>query len=701
MYRFFDRYGKKLLAVFGVALMIVFVLPQSALTGGGGAERVVGRVTPTGDGKPHDLTAREVADAAAQLNLLQGVYVSSGRPGPDGQPQPEPIASATIGRELTRRLAEDPVGYRLLLDEADRRGVVVSDALLDQRLAGAVLAGPGLTPTEVQLLPDRRRGQIRAAARGLMSTVLSFRQAGDVAKVSRPLVDRTLAREFQKLDLSLVEFDADAYADRVSSPTDAQLQALFDAHRDETAGSPGKANPFGFGYRVPDRVKYQYVALPPGEVRRAVMASRTPFDLEVEAQKYYQQHLGDFKDRPAGQTTQPAAADAATLPFEAVKDRAIDAVVKPEVDKLRDAVLAEVRRDLGASADGSFAALESLRDAVSRKYGVELTAADRTDAFHPAADLNAEPGIGRATAILGGVGRGPGGMTIRPFADYALAFDRAAKGAASVSSAGSANALAVMKPSEPLAGGDGTEYVFRVTTADPAHAAPDLASAREQVVADARRVAAFELATADADALVAAAREGGVASAAQSADPPRTVVRTGPFDARTFGDANYALPSSGAADSADARRAFVEGAYDLLSLPPDLANPVGRIDLPTAGRVLAAGVQDVIPQWADEAERQQFAAQVESRLQTLLAVQGTLTPPAAPSFDPRTGRQFDAEPTLVEQWFAPDAIAARVGYRPAGDGATGKQAKSADAKESGAATPDAPADAPAPAPAAS
>ena len=666
MYRFFDRFGKKLLAVFGVALMIVFVLPTTALDGSGsGGDRVVGRVTPVGGGDRYAISAQDVADAAVQLQLLQSVYVSPfAGAAPGEQPQAVPLASALLGPNVLRGLNDEPATYRLLLDEAARRGVAVPDTTVDQILAGALATPPGNTraePVPLELLADRPRNAIRTATSNLLLTLLAFREAGDVVKISQPLVDRTLAREFQKLDLSLVEFRADDYADRVTEPTDGQVQALFDARRADAPGGPTADNPLGLGYRVPDRVKYQYVALPPGEVRRAVEASRTPFELEVEATKYYQQHRGEFA---APATTQPitqpagAATPGEPLPFEQVRGRAVDRVLAPEVDRVRSAVLAEVRQALSASADPSFAVLETLKAEVAQKYGVDLTVASRADAFQSSADLRAEPGIGESAAILTGPG---GGMSIRPFADHALAFDDTPTPTAGTVTAAGSDKLTVLRPSEPLQGRDGTEYVFRVAAADPAHPADDLAAVRDRVVADARRIAAYELARADAEAFVALARESGVRSVAGSGDyAGKSVVRTGPFDAQTFSDAAYPVP-------AESRRTFLDEAYALLALPADLAHPVGPIALPAAGRVLAAQAEDVIPAWSTEAERQQLASRVADALRRQLTTTGTLDPPPAPTgFDPLTGRPTGpTEPTLVERWFAPAAVAERVGYAPA------------------------------------
>src|SRR5688500_7803220 len=102
----------------------------------------------------------------------------------------------------------------------------------------------------------------------------------------------------------MLDFTTAKYLDAAKAQpiTAEQLNAHFDKYADTVAGDASDANPFAFGYKYPDRVKLQYVAITRADVRKVVEASKTAYDWEVEARKYHRQNQAEFKPDP---TTQP------------------------------------------------------------------------------------------------------------------------------------------------------------------------------------------------------------------------------------------------------------------------------------------------------------------------------------------------------------------------------------------------------------
>src|SRR5439155_24486513 len=108
------------------------------------------------------------------------------------------------------------------------------------------------------------------------------------------------------------------------------------------------ANPFGFGYKYPDRVKLQYIAIPRSDVRKAVESSKTPYEWGVEARKYYMQNTYQFP------STQQAPKDDLSLgsggvrrtpttrPFAEVQDKIKDQLIEAETDRRTSAILERI-----------------------------------------------------------------------------------------------------------------------------------------------------------------------------------------------------------------------------------------------------------------------------------------------------------------------------------------------------------------------
>src|SRR2546423_10180408 len=152
------------------------------------------------------------------------------------------------------------------------------------------------------------------------------------------MVQHSLAQDRQSIVVNLVEFNAARYADTLPPTTTQELQAQFEKYADVIKGAVDpKTNPHGFGYKYPNRLKLQYIAVPRGLVRKSVETSPPPgtdpnekniaYAWEKEARKYYLQHPDQFPTTQA--STEPsdsfslggggAKTKAKTRPFEQAK----------------------------------------------------------------------------------------------------------------------------------------------------------------------------------------------------------------------------------------------------------------------------------------------------------------------------------------------------------------------------------------------
>jgi hypothetical protein len=471
------------------------------------------------------------------------------------------------------------------------------------------------------------------------------------------------------MKLNLVEFRADEFQPAATAPTTQEVQEQFRKYANVPASQPTTAPAsLPFGYKYPDRVKIQYLAIRPDQVREAVKKGKSDYDWEVAAQRYYLSHQGEFKAAqptasPLGPSLPNAATAPATQPFSEVNTQVMEKVMQPEVERLTADVRAAVAKRLtaaweqyraqsgGGSASSrpatttaptstpatspatspagtqptgfpSFAFLEQLAAEIQKEFGVLPAVTSKADQWLSADDLSKLPGIGRAFTT-----RDDG----RIFANYVL---QSAEPFMPVpAKADPAAVLSILEPSEPLEDFERNVYFFRLTDAQPAHAPTDLAELRQQVEQDVVAGRAYAKAVDEAKKLLDQAKKDSFEKAAAAAG--RAVKTTGSFGQRSGSPTtipNYPL-------EADARQAMVAQAQKLLTeATPDKPNPAMVIELPSERKVLVAelaGVTSQLPEQFAFAERLRAARQMAYReMQTLAA-----------------------------DYFKADAVKSRLGYR--------------------------------------
>src|SRR5688500_11760289 len=122
MYRFIQRHGKKIMAVFAAFLMISMALPAAFnQSGGGPGSEIVGKV---GDEK---IKAADVYRAHQVWELPTGPALPGMR---QHQPQ-RSIAESFLPPAAAQQIQEHPIMFLLLPREAERMGVTVSNDQLN------------------------------------------------------------------------------------------------------------------------------------------------------------------------------------------------------------------------------------------------------------------------------------------------------------------------------------------------------------------------------------------------------------------------------------------------------------------------------------------------------------------------------------------------------------------------------------------
>lgn len=674
MYHFIKKNQKKMLAVFGVGLMIVFILPPAMSN--------YNSVSVVGTAGEEEISGNELAAAAEEWDFLQReVWAIQELPGGIPGLSQNDVAPIVfmLGTEAIEQINQHPEMYLLLQKEARRMGVQVSDDRLETilvnqvrvpQLAGADQPNQNRLAAFSELADARLQNKIRQAIKNFLLVENAYEQASSVIKVTQPMRRRELSG-LQNIRVNLVEFSAAAMADQVPPPTDQQLQEYFDQYAaiDSEQADP-KTNPLGFGYRIPNKVKLQYIKISRDDLRKLVESGKNEYDWEVAARRYYKENLQQFPStQPAEPTTSPFStgmlgpvgwdtpARPTTRPFDEVHDEIKNRLVRPEVDQLLEKILfristtmAEDWRAYQYSAVGGqgqnpvngnsappatqpttrpstaygvpfddYEYLKRLAADIQRRFNYLPTVEKIENDFKSAGELATEyPELAAARA----------GATGLP--TYATT---SAKAFAPADQQENPALLALFQPSPPLNNNMDDIYIFRLSDVKPSEKADDLNKVRETVAQDYRDKVAYEMALEQAKSLLDAAAGGRLGPAAENAQ--RKVIATGPF--RLGGDiSGYEL-----SDQAQAK--FAAESFKMLGgdATSKSDHPITLIELPRERKVLVAELAEWKPVW-DAGSYTYFAS--------------------------RAGQQLDQEleQDFRKRWFDFESVTSRLDYQPRG-----------------------------------
>ncbi len=258
----FFRRHQKFVMVLMVVLMIAFLIPTSfkSCSGGNQASQVIGKV---GSDK---ITVADTIGAQRSIRILEMLR----------QQQPRTIEELFFAYFLNFNPEKDrPLNWALLLHEARSLGLKPSETQAKQLLTGMGLEGDALQNALTQLAHSGdhfTEADLYKAAEELtlitQSYLLSVR--ADLAP-SLPELKHDFRDLREKLDLAMVTIPAENFIKDAPEPSPEQVQQQFEQYKDLPANSPENKSKFGFGYRVPDRLDIQYLAINTQAISQSVV----------------------------------------------------------------------------------------------------------------------------------------------------------------------------------------------------------------------------------------------------------------------------------------------------------------------------------------------------------------------------------------------------------------------------------------------
>jgi hypothetical protein len=594
---FLKENGTKIMALASAGLMIAFFIPSLSRSGGNANDRSGATFATLLDNQSISvLEAKGLRDEWDEVSRRLELMDPETR-------EPKRAAVLALGDEATAAIEAKPDSFLILVKEAQNMGITVSNDQFQQTLHSTI----GL-PDE----GDPESGYDHAAHSiydMLLVGNLLDRVAGEL-KISQPRAIQELASTQQEIALNIIQLPVQRYLAATTQPTAAQVQNQYDHFSSALPDSPDAANPLGFGYTLPDRVKIQYIGFSLTDLRGTVKASKPIIEWQTQARRLYRTHPSDFTSPSTQPTTQPAAAvawedlpaDIVTKVYDRVYELAAHDVAQKILARLNEKMAADWNSYHNAAGGGSAIPVTDLGAAFnSDEYLTKLAASIQTDfsvtpilgidnnGWKTARDLASLPQIGSAQTNAG-----------ESFALYATTHGDKFTSAQTLpiserlqqwqpSSAVYTNVVA----NEP----DGI-FIYRLTDLDPSHVEP-LAEAKGQVMDDLRTKQEWDAALTDAATALNTAKESGLDAADHILSPPPPMVNTGFFIPARATDKVPALsvkPASAALVAAAAK--------DLLLHPPTAPqHPAAEVDLPLDREVALIEMSQARALWQDSSDR--------------------------------------------------------------------------------------------------
>ena len=598
MYKLLQKYRRRLLAIATALLMVAFLLPLSQNRGGGDDYVVANALGQKIYAKQKNLAEREWELLRSQVLVMpQGGY--------DVNPQP---LAATLGPAAVDQIEQHRDLFLLLQLEARKLGVFISDERVEQVYKQVIVPQMDLTSLE----------GVEGVKRAIHSYLMvkeAYDRAAAAVHVSKPMRDFEMATRLQQIKVNSVEIDAADYVKNVAPATPEQLAQLFEQFKNQdpqTVDLQSKTNPFGFGYRIPNRAALQYLMLSSADIRKIVVAGRTADRWKVDAWRYYLDHQPEFTPNTqptvdaSGMTSgiaKPATKIATTRPFVDVEKDVMEAMIQPAVDKLQVAIMAKINSILATDwaefqnrkegqphasslnvTFNSYEYLQKVAQEIQRQYNVTLTV-----------EQWAQPVSARDMEMLGRIGKSQTNAQV-PFTFYATLTDELYK-TFSRRNPTLPRSLTLWQPSQTLRDPAGNMFVFRVTQRDGAHVAKDITEVLAKVSADWKAQQAFYLARSAADNFAANAVAQSLAKAA--AATKKRVVDTdffGLIESRTRENVIMGLNLSD-----QGAQVFSETAIKslLTERTANTQNPVAVVPVYREGRIFVVRLDQVTAKWDD------------------------------------------------------------------------------------------------------
>lgn len=470
MFKFLRKYNKWILAVGGTLLMIVFLIPQAIerWAQSAGSQRATRATLVTPGGEEDRVNLEDWEKVTAEFEVINRLSRFGGIPG--------------LGE------IHNAAHWYLLSREAEELGLV---------------GPPGSIEMANQQMTAAQRDAVANAMPKYVGVVRLLRLYQQSADVSDHRLKQYASRMLHEVEADVVVIEADENESDYQ-PSEAELQQQMEQYADERPGEGEK----GFGYRLPDRVKLEWIAVPAEMVRDAIRESDQMDNLSLRTHwaRGLRNEDSEFPPIDENDYTIPDVVREDLL--ETLTDEQLESIAKFASDRLR-------ANQRGLSYINGYAQLPddwdqqrlsfaSLTEQIEQEFSIPSPEYHATgEQWLTMEEVGDLPGIGDASTDRYGT---------RP-----RDLEQLVEGTRQI---GASPVAQIQKgvAGPPLRTDDGSVYLFRIVDVDTSRPPRSVDEVREQLVTDLQQEHHYQQLQEQLSAIETIARDDGLLSLAMDYD---------------------------------------------------------------------------------------------------------------------------------------------------------------------------------------
>ncbi len=205
--------------------------------------------------------------------------------------------------DIYRRSVSSEVYWLLLKKEAELAGISVPDKSSGYQLGRIIIPQlfNGATYSQVISFLINQHGVPEDQILTAFSKLLAVLEYAGMVCSSEDVTDRQImynvSMEGETVDVEFVKFDSAVFAETQGQPSEQEISEHFDKYKGIFAGDISEGNPYGFGYKLPDRARIEYIAVKLDDVS-AIVTPPTQEEIEEHYQKNRQLYTEQVPSDP-------------------------------------------------------------------------------------------------------------------------------------------------------------------------------------------------------------------------------------------------------------------------------------------------------------------------------------------------------------------------------------------------------------------
>ena len=177
--------------------------------------------------------------------------------------------------DIYRRQAPPGIYWLLLQNEAENAGIRISNAQAGEllgRIIPQLFGGQTYKQLIGAIITQQRIPEQQVLT--TLAKLLAIMQYSAIVCSNEDLTTRQImqmaSNEEERINIEFVQFESAVFAEQQEEPGEEKIAEHFDKYKAITPGTISDENPYGFGYRLPDRVQLEYIACRLDEVETIV-----------------------------------------------------------------------------------------------------------------------------------------------------------------------------------------------------------------------------------------------------------------------------------------------------------------------------------------------------------------------------------------------------------------------------------------------